>query len=239
MIGRLLGAIQFLTILPVRGSTAPPGQCALFFPLVGGALGAAGAYALVAFREFIPFTLAALLVLGAWSLLTGGLHEDGFADVADAFRAGRPPERIFAILKDSRIGAHGAVALILITLVRWQALSAIAADPIRSLPAVLAISRASMVATAWTTPPAGTGLGLDFSKYLTTAGSLFAIGTGLLFAAIAPAGLLLVWVATVIVIAARAYFMQRIGGVNGDCLGGVSLLVESCGLVVLTCQRCI
>jgi adenosylcobinamide-GDP ribazoletransferase len=239
MIARLLGAIQFLTILPVRGSTAPPGQCALFFPLVGGALGAAGAYALLGLRDFIPWTLAALLVLALWALLTGGLHEDGFADVADAFRAGRPRERIFAILKDSRIGAHGAVALILITLVRWQALSSIAADPVRSLPAVLAVSRAAMIATAWTTPPAGASLGLEFSKYLTTAGSLFAILTGLLFAALAPAGLLLVWIATVVVFGARAYFMRRIGGVNGDCLGAVSLLVETCGLVVLTCQRCI
>jgi adenosylcobinamide-GDP ribazoletransferase len=239
MIARLLGAIQFLTTLPVRGSTAPPGKCALFFPLIGGALGAAGAYALLGLREFIPWTLAALLVLGSWSLLTGGLHEDGFADVADAFRAGRPPERIFAILKDSRIGAHGAVALILMTLVRWQALSAIAVDPIRSLAAVFAISRAAMVAAAWTTPPAGTGLGLEFSRCLNTAGSLFAIVTGLLFAALAPAGLLLVWVGTVVVFGGRAYFMRRIGGVNGDCLGAISLLVETCGLVVLTCQRCI
>jgi adenosylcobinamide-GDP ribazoletransferase len=239
MIARLLGAIQFLTILPVRGSTAPPGGCALFFPLVGAALGGAGAYALIGLRELIPPTLAALLVLSLWSLVTGGLHEDGFADVADAFRAGRSTERIFAILKDSRIGAHGAVALILITLVRWQGLGAIAADPIGGLSATFAISRAAMVATAWTTPPAGSGLGLEFSKHLTTVGALFAILTALIFAALAPAGLLLAWVATVVVFGARAYFMRRIGGVNGDCLGAVSLVVETCGLVVLTCQRCI
>jgi adenosylcobinamide kinase/adenosylcobinamide-phosphate guanylyltransferase len=54
MIARLLGAIQFLTTLPVRGSTAPAGQCALFFPLVGAALGTVGAYALLGLREFIP-----------------------------------------------------------------------------------------------------------------------------------------------------------------------------------------
>jgi cobalamin synthase len=82
-------------------------------------------------------------------------------------------------------------------------------------------------------------LGLEFSKYLTTAGSLFAILTALLFVALAPAGLFLLWIATVVVFGARAYFMRRIGGVNGDCLGAVSLLVETCGFVVLTCQRCI
>jgi adenosylcobinamide-GDP ribazoletransferase len=239
MIARLLGAIQFLTTLPVRGSTAPPGSCGLFFPLVGAALGAAGAYALLAVREFIPHTIAALLILSLWSLLTGGLHEDGFADVADAFRAGRPREGIFAILKDSRIGAHGAVALILITLVRWQGLSAIAADPIRGLSATFAVSRAAMVATAWITPPAGGGLGLEFSKHLTTAGALFAIATAVVFATLAPAGLLLAWVATLVVLGARAYFIRRVGGVNGDCLGAVSLVVETCGFVVLTCQRCI
>jgi adenosylcobinamide-GDP ribazoletransferase len=239
MIGRLLGAIQFLTTLPVSGSTAPPGQCALFFPLIGAALGAVGAYVLIGLGDFVPVPVAALLVISVWSLLTGGLHEDGFADVADAFRAGRSPERMFAILKDSRIGAHGALALILITIVRWQALSAIAADPVRGLSAAFAISRAAMVATAWTTPAAGSGLGLDFSKHLTTASAVFAVLTALAFAAFAPAGLLLAWLATVAVIGARAYFMRRIGGVNGDCLGAVSLVVETGGLVVLACQRCI
>ncbi|MDZ4798973.1 MAG: adenosylcobinamide-GDP ribazoletransferase, partial [Bryobacteraceae bacterium] len=130
MIPRLLGAIQFLTIIPVRTQTANPGQSALFFPLVGAALGIAGACALIASRGYLPWSLASLLVLALWSLITGGLHEDAVADVADAVRAWRTPEHIHAILKDSRIGAHGATALIFLLLIRWQALAAITADPL-------------------------------------------------------------------------------------------------------------
>ncbi len=85
MIKRFLGALQFLTILPIPGDTAPASESAIFFPLVGALLGAsAGA---------ILLTGNALLVI-AWLLIaTGCIHEDGLADVADAFRAGRSREK--------------------------------------------------------------------------------------------------------------------------------------------------
>ena len=182
MIRRLLGATQFLTLIPVRGQTAPLGQSAIFFPLIGAALGAAGGVGLHFLSGFFPQALAALLVLGFWALITGGLHEDGFADVVDAFRAGRSPEKIHAILKDSRIGAHGALALILITLVRWQALSSMTGEPVRALAATLAASRASLVVLAWISPPAGSGLGYEFSRTLSTSVTIVVIIQAIIFA---------------------------------------------------------
>jgi adenosylcobinamide-GDP ribazoletransferase len=238
MIARFLGAVQFLTTVLVRGRTAAPGASAAFFPLIGGAIGIVGAAILLVAGEFLPLPLASILVLGSWALITGGLHEDGFADVADAFRSGRPRERIQAIMKDSRIGAHGALALILITLLRWHALSAIAAPPLLCLPATLAVSRGAMIALAWITPPVGSGLGFDFSRHLTSTSAVAAIVLSGLMASVAPAGLLLVWGACLVVIAARTYFMRRVGGVNGDCLGATALLVETWGLVLYSCQRC-
>jgi adenosylcobinamide-GDP ribazoletransferase len=238
MIARLLGAIQFLTTAPIRARTAPPGACAAFFPVVGGVIGYGGAVALLGLREVVPPGVAAILVLGLWALLTGGLHEDGFADIADAFRAGRSRERIFAILKDSRIGAHGGLALIVITMLRWQALAFLAAPPLLSLPAAFAVSRGAMISLAWITPPSGTGLGFEFSRHLTSGAAISAILLACAAASIAPAGLLLVWGAFVTVVGARAYFMRRIGGVNGDCLGAAALLVETWGLVLYSCQRC-
>src|SRR5579862_755051 len=99
MTRRFLGALQFLTILPVPGDTAPASESAVFFPLVGALLGASAAAILL--------TGNALLAI-AWLLIaTGCIHEDGLADVADAFRAGRSRERILSILKDSRIGTYG------------------------------------------------------------------------------------------------------------------------------------
>ena len=235
---RLLGAIQFLTILPVRGSTAAIGQSALWFPLVGAALGAAGGLILESARGFVPFSLAALLVLCAWALLTGGLHEDGFADVADAFRAGRAPEKIFSILKDSRVGAHGALALVLVSLVRWQALGSIAADPVRSLAAVLAVSRASLVLLAWISPPAGGGLGFEFSRTLTSTTAIAVAIQAIFWSFLSGAGGLLLWGAGIILLLSKIYFGRRIGGVTGDCLGATLVAVETWGFILLTCQRC-
>ena len=76
----------------------------------------------VATARVFPPSIAALLALGLVILVTGALHEDGLADMFDAFRAGRSPEKIQAILKDSRIGVYGAVALTMTLLLRWQAI---------------------------------------------------------------------------------------------------------------------
>jgi adenosylcobinamide-GDP ribazoletransferase len=240
MIRALLGAVQFLTVIPVASATAPPGRSALFFPLIGACIGVVGAILFEVVRARSTFAHAAALVLTFWAFLTGGLHEDGFADCADAFRAGRPAEKIQAILKDSRIGAHGALALILFSLIRWQSLSAIALDPMRGLAAALALSRGSTVALAWLTPPAGAGLGLEFSRTLTTGAAIAAIAQTALFAVLCgpTCAILMLGGATGIVITTRAYFIHRIGGVTGDCYGATTYIVETYALVVLTCRSC-
>ena len=238
MIGRFLGAIQFLTVAPVRRSVSRPGESAPFFPVVGAALGAGGGLILYFSQALLPQAVSSVIVLSLWALVTGGLHEDGFADVADAFRAGRPREKILTILKDSRIGAHGALALILISLVRWQALSAITVNPVLPLAAILAVSRASLVLLAWISPPAGGGLGFEFSRALNSRSALIVAVQVIPCAVFFGAGLLLIWGAFVIIMIARRYFVRRIGGVTGDCLGATCLIVETWGLILFTCRRC-
>src|SRR5260370_42389339 len=110
MISRFRGAIQFLTILHWPGDSAPPGQAALFFPLVGGLLGWSGAGLFLSLKPFAGDSVAALLVLGYWVLAPRALDEDGLAGVADAVRAGRSRGRMFAILNGSRIGAYGMLS---------------------------------------------------------------------------------------------------------------------------------
>jgi len=117
-----LAAVSFLTIVRVPVQDVPPGRAAIFFPLVGAILGAAGAGILIAANLVLPVSLAALLAVAFWTMISGVLHEDGLADVADAMRAGRTPEKMLAILKDSRIGTYGAVAIVLSMIARWQAL---------------------------------------------------------------------------------------------------------------------
>jgi cobalamin 5''-phosphate synthase/cobalamin synthase len=242
MIRRLLGGIQFLTVIPVGSATADPGRSAIFFPLIGALIGVAGGAVLEAARGRIPFTIAALAVLVLWMLVTGGLHEDGLADVVDAFRANRSPEKIHAILKDSRIGSHGALALIFASLLKWQALSSIAVDnTMVALAAVHAIARTGMLVLAWTARPARPGLGAEFSRSLSTAPVLFAILQAIAIAVwCGPRAAYWAVVGTVAIVwLARRYFHKRIGGITGDCLGATEQVIETYLLVLFTCRSCI
>ncbi len=241
MIRAFFSAIRFLTILPVPGDPVAPGRAAAFFPLVGAGLGLAGAGVFLLAGLALPVSLAALATVAFWTAVSGVLHEDGLADVADAVRAGRQQAQILTILKDSRIGTFGAVALILSVLARWQALESLATDRVvEALVASQAVPRAAMVAMAWTSRPTGDGLGHALLSTLGTPAALFAMAQGAaaaLWCGWRP-GLAIVLGCFVIVRVARAWFYRRIGGVNGDCLGFTEQLLEVFILVLFTCARC-
>jgi adenosylcobinamide-GDP ribazoletransferase len=232
---RIYAAIQFLTVVPAPDG-GPPARAAALFPLVGASLGLAAG--VIRFYAPLPSSVAALLALAFLVAVTGALHEDGLADVADAFRAGRTPERILAILKDSRIGVYGAVALILTLLLRWQAIEHAG---IRAIPALLAAggtSRGAMVVLASVSRPLGEGLGKAFCLGL---GRISVILAGLQSAAVPFAGGLVIGAAAlaanVLAIgAARAYFHRRAGGVTGDCLGAMCQISETLTLLIFLCR---
>lgn len=224
-----LAAVSFLTIIPVNGKNVPPGRAAVFFPVVGAILGAAGAGLFLAASLVLPATLAGLLTVIFWNVISGVLHEDGLADVADAMRAGRTREKMLAILKDSRIGTYGSVAIVFSIVARWQALQHVPAAGILAVCILAqAVPRAAMVALAWLSRPSGDGLGFSFLSSLTTTGALLAIAQGV------AASMLLGWRAGLLILAgtyllvrgARTYFYKRIGGINGDCLGATEQILE-------------
>jgi adenosylcobinamide-GDP ribazoletransferase len=240
MMRTFLAAVSFLTIVRVPTQNIPPGRAAICFPLVGAILGAAGAGIFIAANLVLPISLAALIVIAFWIMISGVLHEDGLADVADAMRAGRTPEKMLAILKDSRIGTYGAVAIVLSMIARWQALQHVPAPRILAVCIMAqAVPRAAMVSLAWLSRPSGEGLGLAFSSSLNTIGSLIAIAQGILFSMLLGwrPGLLILAGAYLIVRGARAYFYKRIGGVNGDCLGAVEQLLESFILILFASRQ--
>lgn len=235
MIRRFLGAVQFLTILPVRGRTSSPGEAALFFPLTGALLGAATGGVMLLSNPL--FALAALIAI------TGCLHEDGLADVADAVRAGRSREKMLEILKDSRIGTYGAIALILSVALRWQALSQCKVDPIAGLAAALSLSRTSLVALAATAAPvggvSGGGLGRSFADSCSRAVLVQTAAECLAIVALSVAfigwlhALAMIGATVAIVSLGGIWFTKRLGGVNGDCLGATCQAVETVNLVIL------
>jgi len=237
----LRAALRFLTILPVRGGDAPPGQAAAFFPLVGAILGAAGAGVYLLAAKAFPVSIAALVTVAFWIAISGVLHEDGLADVADAVRAGRTRERVLSILKDSRIGTYGAVAILLSVLARWQALEYLATPRVlETLIAVQAVPRAAMVAMAWCSRPAGSGLGYALSSTMSTPAALAAMAQGATAALLCGwrPGFAMIAGSMLIVQASRGWFYLRLGGVNGDCLGFTEQLIEIFILLMFACRSC-
>jgi adenosylcobinamide-GDP ribazoletransferase len=133
-------------------------------PFAGAALGfVAGAVLVAASGLGEPAPVAALLALTAGVLLSGAMHEDGLADVADGFGGGASRERKLEIMRDSRLGAYGATALVLSLGLRAAALAALAASPGRALAVLVAsgaVSRAAALAPLVLLPSArGDGLG--------------------------------------------------------------------------------
>ena len=239
MMRRFLGAVQFLTVVPIRSETAQPGKCAVFYPLVGALIGASAGLVDLLLSHFLPRQFSALAAVGCLALITGCLHEDGVADVADAVRAHRTPERMREILKDSRVGSFGAAAIVFSVALRWQALAAVTLNPVLALALAGAVSRSAIVALAWWGKPLSTGLAADFRAQLRAwpVSVALATGTAAAFGGGVWHGLAILVANGVLVAGARGYFHSRLGGINGDCLGAACHASEFSILTILACQN--
>ncbi len=226
----LVAAATLLTRLPVGRLTATypaPADCVWAYPLIGALIGMLGAAVIAtAFLMGLPQPLAALWALAATSLLTGALHEDGLADTADGFGGGRTRDRKLAIMRDSRIGSFGALALLFSLLLRATAL-ALVTHPVRALPVILALSRgAALIPMLLLTPARTDGLGHAVHaphRRPIISGLVFAIAAALL----APAAGLAALMAGLIMVRLAA---RHIGGYTGDVLGATVQLAECLAL---------
>jgi adenosylcobinamide-GDP ribazoletransferase len=209
------------------------GWAAVFFPAVGAGLGWAGYAVYAAGSLWWPREVAALLALAALAVLTGALHEDGLADVADAFGSQSTREGLERVMKDSRIGTYGAVALLLSYGVRWFCLSRLGLAGFligQTLP------RAGIVAVAASAGPATSGSGGAFAAALGRGHVIAAWLTAAAFFYPVYQDPAMGWcVAGCLVLAglASAYFKARLGGVTGDCLGATAIAMECLVLLIL------
>jgi adenosylcobinamide-GDP ribazoletransferase len=140
-----LDAIRFLTIVRVpdtESAMAPdwPARAMKYFPLVGAGIGLVAAIVLLIANEFWSPVISALLAVATGIVLTSALHEDGLADTADSFGGGWSVEKRLAIMKDSRIGTYGALALGLGVALR---VAAVADMPMWAGPAALIAAHAA------------------------------------------------------------------------------------------------
>ena len=234
LLQNFLGAIAFLTRLPVPAVQGMPdalSRSAVFFPVVG-LLVSAGAIVLNhVFSRFVTHSVMIVIVLIFLIAVTGGLHEDALADAADGFGGGWGKDQILDIMRDSRVGSFGALAIALALLGRFVFLSEIPPQRLDSyLVAGQVTCRWTALPLAFFLPPAReqSGQGARVAGKI-TAFSLIA-GTLLTLIVLAVAlWMKAVWVglaAAVMTGASGAYYYRRIGGVTGDCLGATNQLTE-------------
>ena len=139
-----LTAVEFYTRIPcparVNHSEQYLTESRKFFPVIGWIVGGLSALVLYTAQSLFPMHIAILLTLIAGILLTGAFHEDGFADVCDAFGGGFTREKILEILKDSRIGAYGAIGITLLLALKYAVLLEISKIDLSTLLLVLIAS---------------------------------------------------------------------------------------------------
>jgi adenosylcobinamide-GDP ribazoletransferase len=238
----LKASIAFSTRLPLWHAAVVPGstlaRAAWAFPIAGIVVGliAAAVYGL-AHRAGIAAWPAAALSVAAALLATGCLHEDGLADTADGFGGGTTREQKLDIMRDSRIGAYGVCALIIVLLLRVGVLASFfsSATAAWALLASHAGARAAMMVLMFAVPPARRhGLSSDAGRPPIESVGV-AVALGFIFAAIClgPAHAIVAVVLLAIVVAVMAWLSRRqIGGQTGDVLGAVEQIAEIVILLV-------
>jgi len=231
-----LVALQFMTRLPVpQGIQYSPDALAksvIFFPAIGLIVGAGGAALNLLLSPHVSREIVVVLILAYLVTVTGGLHEDALGDAADGLGGGWEKDRILAIMRDSRIGSFGTIAITLGLLARFVFLTNLA--PRRFIGFFIAgqvLGRWTALPLAFFLPSArdnDSGQGRLIAHKITAVS--FAAGTVLALAivAIALKGAALWTVLTAIIIAAVSgfYYRRRIGGITGDCLGATNQLTE-------------
>ena len=245
LIAQLRLAISFLTRWPIAAPVGGGLAAAVWaFPLVGAGLGFAGGIVFLAATWLgVPSLAAALLALGVIALATGALHEDGLADAADGLGGGRDRAHKLSIMRDSRMGAYGGLALIFAVGLKAAALAAIGdGAPLAALAALGvtgAMSRAFMVVMMVQLPPArADGLGAGAGRPRPAAGAAAVI------LALLVTGALLAghgWLPASVTIAAgavaagaiAALARNQLGGTTGDVLGAAQQVAETAMLLAL------
>ena len=240
-------ALQFFTRLPIpRWVGFQPEwlqHASRYFPLVGCVVAAvaAGVYALAAL--VLPAPLAAVLSTAASIYVTGAFHEDGFADTCDGLGGGMTRERVLEIMKDSRVGAYGAIGIVCMLGVKCTALAMLPpASAIAALFLAHPLSRLAATALIWRMDYArDQGKAKPVAQQMRGAEFAIAAVTAVLPGAVLVASgqLTFAWLAACIAAAALAAcwlaskFQARLQGYTGDCLGAVQQLAEVAIYLVL------
>jgi adenosylcobinamide-GDP ribazoletransferase len=237
LLADLLAAFLLLTRLPITrfaslGTSADLARCVWAFPIVGLVVnGVGGLVYWLAHRLGMPPLLAAAWTLATTTIATGALHDDGLADTADGFGGGATRAQKLHIMRDSRIGSYGALALLLSVVLRVAAIAALGNPPRVMLVLCLSgmLGRGGILVLLLALRPArDDGMGAEIGKR----GALRAV-VGLALPIVAsllalplPSAIAIIATALVASVTAAKLAHSQIGGYTGDVLGAVEVITE-------------
>lgn len=232
---------MLLSRLPVNRLPLEPhhfAQAPRYFVLVGWSIGLICMGIFTITNAFLAPLAAIMLTLIAGLLLTGAIHEDGFADCCDGFGGGRDHESILAIMKDSRLGSYATLGLIcligckvsLLLDILWekQALAFLTMHALGRLAPLVVICSADYISNGNSKMASG----LQLSQPPLAGAFLLSL---VILLMIFPASLAFALLALVLLsgLQASSYFRRKLGGYNGDCLGAAEQLTECAVLLLL------
>ena len=231
MIKNLLAALRFLTILPLGKPADFPGHRMVpYFPLAGLILGLPLALIDAVFQHIFPLSIVSLIDVVFLAVFTGALHLDGLADTADGLFSHRSREEVLRIMKDSRVGTMGILALIFVLGTKWAGISSLHEYRVFYLIIVPAYARGAFT------------IAIHFLDYVRpeggTAGKFFAsdrniASLGWLLAPVVFSmwlgfrGIILNGVFIGIVMLVTLHYKKRLGGITGDMLGALGEVTEA------------
>ncbi len=220
-------------------------QSRKYFPLIGLILGAFAALVLLMAAEILPISIAVIISMAMTVLLTGAIHEDGFADCCDGFGGGWDKQQIITIMKDSRLGAYGALGLVFLLLLKTMALIELAMQSIvLCVVALITAHTLSRLMASWliqsidyvkdnpgSKSKAITSQRLSPQEFTLSSLPVFVAGGYLMF--LSPVFVFAFPFVFAVKQLGQCYFMRRLGGYTGDCLGAIQQVTELCFLLLV------
>lgn len=225
-------AVAFLTRIPLPAFPYNPelqGKSVSYFPMVGLLIGLIGAGVFELAHLIWPASIAIVLAMAATIVSTGAFHEDGLADSADGIGGGWTVDDKLRIMKDSRIGTYGGLALVLVVLLKFTALDAL---PDHAISSALIVAH---VVGRWSTLPLlrycsylGDGTGNPFVGSVTDRRLLAASGGTFLITVffVGEHTIAILLCAIVCTCFSGVFFRRKIAGITGDSLGAANQFVE-------------
>lgn len=227
----LFSCIRFITIIPVgRSDLFEPQKMAPFFPVVGLFIG----ICLAMFDHLVsglwPAPAAAVADVVFLLAITGAFHLDGLGDAADGLFSHRPKEKALVIMKDSRVGIMGLVAVVCVLALKWAGLAYLSEHRALALLVIPSLARAGMIFgirfLPYGRPEGGTGHDF-FEKPLTLQAFIWCLPPLFLALLMGWTGVVLILVAGGVITTILFYYRRQMGCITGDMLGAMTEFTEA------------